>query len=685
MQTTVRLNGRVLWLSDSAEAMTRQLAGENLVRADAGTLRDQISTDEMTPAWACLTFDETLGDYVYVGLRCSAIDGDPAGVFPVTPKAVRSGGFALSVSGMRRGKGSSREASPFAEWCAGIRIVVADSFERIYAQNCQNLGLLMSTDQHVVERLLAGEDVPVEAFLEDCDSLGEAIVRSGGLFGYTRRRLAAEVVPPRPAHAPGPMTYGEKIIARALGVPRVRAGDAVFVPADWRFSHEYVTPMAVSFLHHAFDTVGETAGDTNDVADAMPPLHDPASILCFEDHLTHLDATTGSGRPPALIEAAHQLGAVQREFCARHGLRLHGRIPGGGSEGICHAVMLERYALPGQVVVGTDSHTPHCGAIGAFAFGVGATEMANAWLTGDARLAMPGTCLVQLRAKLPAGVSAKDLALHVLHLPYIRDGRAIGQIIEFAGEAVAHLSTDERATLTNMVAEIGGLTGIVVPDAETVRYLQERRGVQMTLEPWMTNDAQASYAHVIEIDCTRVGAMVASPGDPGNGVALASLAAPVRIDIAYGGSCTGSKRDDLRACHDVLAWGLSRGMHVADGVRFYLQYGSEDVRAWCESQGYTRVFEAAGVTLLAPGCGACVNAGPGASSCASDVVISAQNRNFPGRSGPGQMWLGSPATVAASALAGYIVSFDQLQRDARGVPPSRLASNHAAGGHLPAR
>ncbi|VVE01681.1 2,3-dimethylmalate dehydratase large subunit [Pandoraea iniqua] len=675
MQTTVRLTGRVLWLSDSAEAMTRQLAGEDLPRADAGTLRDQISTDEMTPAWACLTFDDTLGDYVYVGLRCNDSAADPAGVFPVTPKSVRSGGFALSVSGTRRGKGSSREASPFAEWCAGIRLVIADSLERIYAQNCQNLGLLTSTDQSLVERLLAGEAVPVEAFLEDCDMLGEAIVRSGGLFGYTRRRLAGDVVPPRPAHAPGPMTYGEKIIARALGVPRVRAGDAVFVPADWRFSHEYVTPMAVSFLHHAFEASGGEA----------PSLHEPASILCFEDHLTHLDAMTGGNRPPALIEAAHQLGAVQRDFCAKHQLRLHGRIPGGGSEGICHAIMLERYALPGQVVVGTDSHTPHCGAIGAFAFGVGATEMANAWLTGDARLVVPGTCLVHLRSQLPAGVGAKDLALHLLHLPYIRDGRAIGQIIEFAGEAVAHLSTDERATLTNMVAEIGGLTGLVVPDAETVRYLNERRGSAMALEPWMTNDAQASYAHVIEIDCARVGAMVASPGDPGNGVALNALAAPVRIDIAYGGSCTGSKRDDLRACHDVLAWGLSRGMHVADGVRFYMQYGSEDVRTWCESQGYTEVFEAAGVTLLSPGCGACVNAGPGASSNASDVVISAQNRNFPGRSGPGQMWLGSPATVAASALAGYIVGFDQLQRSARGVPPARLASNHPAGGHLPAR
>lgn len=654
MQPIVRLNGRVLWLSDRAEAMTRQLAGETLTRAEAGPLRDQISTDEMTPARACLAFDESLGDYVYVGLRCtaeSADPADPAGVFPVKPKAVREGGFALSVAGLRRGKGSSREASPFAEWCAGIRIVIAESFERIYAQNCQNLGLLMSTDLSLAERLQDGEAIPIEAFLEDCDSLGDVIVRSGGLFGYTRRRLSGDVITPQPTHAAGAMTYGEKIIARALGVARVRAGDAVFVPADWRFSHEYVTPMAVSFLRHAF-------------GDETPALRDPTSILCFEDHLTHLDAVSADGsRAPQIVDAARRLGTVQREFCAQHALRLHGRAAGGGSEGICHALMLERYALPGQVVVGTDSHTPHCGAIGAFAFGVGATEMANAWLTGDARLAVPGTCLVHLCSRLAEGVGAKDLALHLLHLPYIRDGRAIGQIIEFAGEAVSHLSTDERATLTNMVAEIGGLTGLIVPDSETVRYLRERRGIDFTLDAWMTSDTQASYAHVIEIDCAQLGAMVASPGDPGNGVALAELSAAVPIDIAYGGSCTGSKRDDLRACYDVIAWGLSQGHRVADGVRFYLQYGSEDVRSWCESQGYADVFKAAGVTMLSPGCGACVNAGPGVSKASDDVVISAQNRNFPGRSGPGQMWLGSPATVAASALAGYIVGFDQLQRD----------------------
>ncbi|GAB3629766.1 2,3-dimethylmalate dehydratase large subunit [Pandoraea terrae] len=668
MRTTVRLTGRVLWLSECADAITRQLAGENLGREDASPLRDQLSTDEITPAWACMHYDETLAEYAYVGLQCDALLGG-AGTFPVTAGAVRRGGFEVSVAGARRGKGSSREASPFAELSAGIRLVIAESFDRIYQQNCQNLGLLTATDAGLVERLQAGEDIPIETFLEDCDALGEEIVRSGGLFGYTRRRLSGELSAPLPRHAPGPMTYGEKVLARALGVPRVRSGDSVFLRADWRFSHEYVTPMAVSFLHHA---IGPD-----------PALYRTDTILCFEDHLTQLDAVMDDKRRAlGLLDAAQRLGQVQRDFCARHGIRLHGRAASGGSEGICHAIMLERYALPGQIVVGTDSHTPHCGAIGAFAFGVGTTEMANAWVTGDARLAVPSSCLIQLHGRLPEGVSAKDLALHLLHLPYIRDGRAIGQIVEFAGPAVAAMSIDERATLTNMVAEIGGLTGIVVPDAETVRYLRERRGADVVLEDWMKSDPDASYAHVIEIDCGKMSAMLASPGDPGNGLPVGALRAPVRIDIAYGGSCTGGKRDDLRAYHDVLAWGLAHGLHVANGVRFFLQFGSQDVREYCARAGLLDVFEAAGVTLVAPSCGACVNAGPGASRCAEEVVISAQNRNFPGRSGPGQMWLGSPATVAASALAGRIVSFKQLQQEfaqcarAVGSTPPAAAAPH---------
>jgi 3-isopropylmalate/(R)-2-methylmalate dehydratase large subunit len=177
----------------------------------------------------------------------------------------------------------------------------------------------------------------------------------------------------------------------------------------------------------------------------------------------------------------------------------------------------------------------------------------------------------------------------------------------------------------------------------------------------MTSDAGASYRDVIRIDAASLTPMLARPGDPGNGVALAELGAAVPIDIAYGGSCTAGKRDDFDAYHDVLAWGVAHGLRVAQGRSLFLQFGTMDVRAYCESQGYLKTFEAAGVTLIMPGCGACANCGPGQSTSAGQVTISAINRNFPGRSGPGSVWLASPYTVAASALAGRIVSFDELK------------------------
>ncbi|WP_459573951.1 3-isopropylmalate dehydratase large subunit, partial [Cupriavidus sp. 8B] len=335
------------------------------------------------------------------------------------------------------------------------------------------------------------------------------------------------------------------------------------------------------------------------------------------------------------------------------------------SEGISHSIMAERYVKPGQLVVGTDSHTPHCGALGALAFGIGATEMANAWLTGDVRVKVPATCRVNLKGRLQPGVEAKDIVLHLLRLPYVRDGQAIGQVFEYGGEALASLPTDERATLTNMVAEIGGFSGIIVPDEQTVRFLRERRGIEFEIEPWMRSDENADVAHTIDVDCSQLEPMLARPGDPGRGVGVSELGDPVQVDIAYVGSCTGGKREDLQRCCEVMKWALEHSLKVAETTHYILQFGSQDVRDYCSREGMLEVFKRAGVELIEPGCGACVNAGPGVSERPDQVTISAINRNFPGRSGPGQVWLASPSTVAASAIAGRIVSFEQLRALAR--------------------
>ncbi|MEG0448027.1 MAG: aconitase family protein, partial [Comamonas sp.] len=327
-----------------------------------------------------------------------------------------------------------------------------------------------------------------------------------------------------------------------------------------------------------------------------------------------------------------------------------------------HAMMAERYALPGQLVVGTDSHTPHSGALGCVAFGIGTTDMANAFVTGAVRLTVPQSLRIVLEGKLAPGVTAKDVVLHLLAQPEIRAGGGVGKVFEFTGAVIEQMSTDERATLTNMTAELGGFTGIVAPDGETERFLRERRGVQFVVEDWMCSDPDASYAQTIGIDCSTVPAMVASPGDPGNGRALRSLGQKVRIDIAYGGSCTAGKREDFEHYHEVLRWAADRGLRVASGVELFLQFGTTAVRDHCVAAGYIDAFERVGARMLQPSCGACGNCGPGGSIRSDQVTVSAINRNFPGRGGPGSVWLASPPTVAASAIAGELMSFEELKQ-----------------------
>jgi 3-isopropylmalate/(R)-2-methylmalate dehydratase large subunit len=644
---------RILFLSASGEAMRRQLAGGRLSREEAGALRDDISTDEISPVRILSHYDEQLARFPYTGFTTA--DGQR----PIGAVEVQAGGFQVTVAGRRYGKGSSREHSPAAEKLAGIRLVIAESFERIYRQNADNIGLFTSTDFGLVERIRRGEALPVEELVAGRDGLAAAILRSGGLLRFGQAQLRDAQPVPAPA-ASGPLTLFEKIVQRhLLRTPVTPAapqpGEGCFVRAEWRFIHEYYTGMAAHMLHATF---GRPLA-----------LRQPESILVFEDHTSYVDESPAHAGSP-LLSNMHAMQRAQRVFAEDYGLRTHRTLTedearadhGSNVAGISHAMMAEHYALPGQMVVGTDSHTPHSGALGCAAFGVGTTDMANAFVTGAVRLTMPQVLRIELEGALPPGVAAKDVALHLLHLPAIRAGGGVGKVFEFGGAALRVLSTDERATLTNMTAELGGLTGIVEPDEETVRFLRERRGVDFVLEHWMRSDARAKYADVIRVDCSALSPMVARPGDPGNGLPLSELHERVRVDIAYGGSCTAGKREDFEQYHAVLAWALAQGLRVPAHVQLFLQYGTTAVRDWCVARGYDRTFAAVGARILQPSCGACANCGPGSSTQADQVTVSAINRNFPGRSGPGQVWLASPATVMASALAGELVSWAELQR-----------------------
>jgi len=639
----MKFDGRILILGTASGAVARQLAGEDLSLAEAGPLRTDVSTDEITPLPVMLNFDEKLARYAHTGL---AIEGER----PVAENALVEAGVSVIVAGRRYGKGSSREHSPFAELSAGVRLVIAESFERIYRQNCDNLGIFTSTDFSLIDRIRAGEDIPVDELVAGRDPLAAAVLKAGGLLAYGQAKLKSAKRLDAPAS--GPMTLAQKIVARfALDVDGLdwdmAPGTGGFVRADYRFIIEYYCPMAVHMLHKAF-------GRPLD-------LHAPETMILFEDHLSYAHRSPTHVRM-GLLDGVAALSEEHRKFAQDYGLKNHGWLVGEeGSEGISHAMMIERYALPGRIVVGTDSHTPHSGALGCFAFGVGTTDMANAFMTGAIRLNMAESLLVRLEGERRPGVTAKDIALTLLALPFIREGGGLGRIFEFAGPVIDAMSIDERATLTNMVAELGGLTGICAPDVETVRFLKERRGVDFEIEDWMRSDPGAAYAEEIVLDCGEVGPMLARPGDPGNGVALAGLEAPVAVNIAYGGSCTAGKREDFDHYFEVAQWARDRQMRVADGVKLYLQCGTLDVRAYCIEKGYLETFEAIGAELLGPACGACGQCGPGVTERPDEVVVSAINRNFAGRGGPGQVWLASPPTVVASALAGEIVSFDDLK------------------------
>jgi 3-isopropylmalate/(R)-2-methylmalate dehydratase large subunit len=760
--STLTFQGRILYLVDDAARMRRQLEDGVELELDEelrSLLRDQISTDEITPAYICYFYDETLGEFPYLGLR--AVDRDSGRpTFPVTRGSVKEGGFVCSVAGKRRGKGSSREQSPYAELMAGIRVVVAESIERIYNENCQNLGILTTNDFGVIDRVRAGEDIPLEVFTRGKDTITREIIEHGGLFEYNVARLQGRTTPllpeslaatgaggmatgtaaegaegaeaategevdPDPAHddlelrqlkgsgedgplgdqdpvgsqiaatsqpnppaelaegparsgqasiGPRPMTVAEKVFAshwvvdaanEEVGVPWVRPGEAGFFRTDIRFSHEYVTPMSAIFFEQKVGPEGKVV--------------DPESVLFFRDHLTFLHkAMTQERIEEGLLDVANQLEVKQREFAERQGIKLYGEQKGHrmGSVAICHSKILEEYAEPGQLIIGSDSHTPHAGAIGAVAFGVGTTAIFNSWITKDVRVQVPKSFKVVVDGTPPSNVTAKDYMLEILRHPYIRDGHAIGQIIEYAGPAVEALSVDERATMTNMAAEVGAFTGIVAADQRSVDYLVNERGMDrdraQELCKGMQSDPGAEYVKIIEIDASTIRPMVALPGDPGNGLYIDELAeraassgvkvdqdGRVRIDIAYAGSCTAGKKEDMDMYAAVLreAWEES-GNGVHPDVRCYIQCGSIEVREYCREKGYLELFEAVGAEFIEPGCGACINAGPGVTGSPDEVSISSQNRNFPGRSGPGQLYLASPYSVAASAVAGYVTEWE---------------------------
>lgn len=648
---------RILFLTKDADLIRRQLAGELDLRmedVDPADLLDDINTDTMTPAWVCFRHrPEDLARDAYAGL---IVDGERV----VPTDALRDGNFEIIVAGVRKGVGSSRETAVQAEKWSGIRMSVAASFAPIHAQNCVNQGVLIGS-YDMVRRIQAGETIPMDEFLEGRDPITREIVRSGGLFAFNRKVREGEITVPQHETAERPMTMAEKIIASHLvgdGPRYVKPGDAVVARVDGGYSHEFTTAQVHVFLADEF-------GDDYQLAN-------PDKFAVFEDHLIYAD---GVPRMAPFGDQIQTLRDMQRAFQKHTGVRDFSARD-GVSPGICHQVAREQIIEPGDFIQATDSHTCMGGASNALAYGVGTTEYAALVHAGFTGVKVPESIRFVLKGALRQGVTAKDVMLYIL-LHYAKPQKTLNRVMEFGGPGLANLSLDERATLANMATECSARTGICEADAATAEWMASMRPdttPEYFAEQFVAPDEGAHYdGGVHEIDLATIEPMVAHPGDPDVGIPsdptngqLISELGSVAIDIAYGGSCTAGKRDDLDMYAAVMEAAANAGRRVADGVQFFIQFGSESVAEYAKARGYLEIFEATGVTVIPPGCGACIGCGPGVSENADQVTVSAINRNFKGRSGPGRLYLASPLTVAASAVTGVISAYREgmFQREA---------------------
>ena len=641
---------RVLFLTKDLGLIKRQLYdGLNLKMSDLSPedLLDDINTDVMTPAWVC--FDHAPGEIAknaYAGLMQD-------GVRVFSEKALINGNFEIIVSGQRKGTGSSRETAAQCERWAGIRIVIASSFAPIHERNNINLGQLMG-DYDMLSRLQNGESISLDEFTSKYDPVTKLIIECGGLFPFAEK-LKSEKISLPPLETTGcAMTMAEKIIARNLVGQDpgqcVKPHDPVIAQVQGGYSHEFTTAQVHTFLSEEY---GEDYS-----------LPNPSKFAVFEDHLLYADHN------PKFVphmQKVQTLRDLQVEFQKHTGVRDYS-AKDGVSPGICHQVAREEFIEVGDFIQATDSHTCMGGASNALTYGVGATEYASLVYSGFTFVKVPESIRFELIGNLVDGCTAKDVILYIL-ADHAREELTLNRSMEFGGPGLSSLSIDERATLCNMATECSGRTGICEADGALFDWMENAQGVDRLRmqELAVMPDPGATYdGGVHTIDLSDIVPMVAHPGnpdegvpsDPTNGANITDIG-DVEIDIAYGGSCTAGKEDDVAYYAMVCAAAEAAGLQVKEGVDFYIQYGSGQVKDLAVKRGWHDLFLRVGVKLIDPGCGACIGAGPGVSITPEQVTVSAINRNFQGRSGPGKLYLASPLTVAASAFTGQITAWKE--------------------------
>lgn len=412
-----------------------------------------------------------------------------------------------------------------------------------------------------------------------------------------------------------PMTLAEKIVARAAGRAAVRPGEIVTVRVDLAMIHDSGGPRRVKPMLEELG-VG---------------VWDPERVVVVSDHYV-----------PAVDAQSAAILKLTRDWVRAQAIRsFYDQL------GICHVVLAERgHLAPGMFVVGGDSHSPTGGAFGAYMFGVGATDMAGVLATGETWLRVPETILLHWSGRLADGVCAKDMMLHLCARLGMDGGRY--QAVEYAGPAIAALSMAERMTMSNMAAELGAQAGLIAPDATTAAAIEAAGGDPGDWRRWQ-GDPDAAVAERHDFDATALAPQVAAPHSPAN-AAPVDEAGQAAIDQCYIGACTGAKLEDLHAAARIL-----RGRRVASSTRLLLAPASARVTAAAAADGTLAALTEAGAILLPSGCGACAGYGAGVLA-EGETCMASTARNFHGRMGhpTSRVWLGSPYTVAATAVHGRI-------------------------------
>ncbi|MEH2147510.1 aconitase/3-isopropylmalate dehydratase large subunit family protein [Nostoc sp.] len=515
--------------------------------------------------------------------------------------------YNVIEAGENFGCGSSREVAPIALQAAGIEKIRARSFAEIFYRNSINIGLSL-------EILGEKQENPVV----------DAIAAAGGLMSFNQLRRQGQITIPRSLTPTRPMTLVEKLLAKASGNTYVQPGEVVFAQVDLALSHDAVAgPVAKTF----YKQYGEGA-----------KLWDSQKVVLVADHFIQVNDIRADDKAYLMYDQMIQ-------FAQDQGCHLFDMVSPGEAAGICHVLLPEKgFVRPGMIIAGTDSHTCTYGALGAFSTGVGTTDMANIYATGDMWIRVPPTIVFELSGTLPSKISAKDIILFILG--EIGCAGATSKVMEFRGSILAQLPFDERLTLANMAVECGAICGLIVPDEVTREYVKNRASEKFVE---IIGDADAEYERVYQFDLSDLEAQVARPPKPDQVVAISQLE-DIPITKAFIGSCTGGKLYDLAQAAEVL-----KGRQLANGVNLFIVPASIEIREQAQELGYLDIFEQAGAQILKTGCGACINSGLGVLA-KEETGIYATNRNFKGRSGDptGKNYLASPRTVAISAVNGKI-------------------------------